>query len=63
MILTPAEKRQAVLEMCQDVSDARLTGNPRVLNAVLVDIEAVRLPRLIPDKPTLAEVVEAARNA
>lgn len=62
MTMTPAQQRQTVLEMCQDVSDARLTGNPRVLNAVLVDIEMVRLPRLIPDKPTLAEV-EAAQKA
>ena len=62
MKLTPAQQRQTVLEMCQDVSDARLTGNPRVLNAVIVDIEMVRLPRLIPDKPTLADV-EAAQQA
>jgi hypothetical protein len=62
MTMTPAQQRQTVLEMCQDVSDARLTGNPRVLNAVIVDIEMVRLPRLIPDKPTLADV-EAAQQA
>jgi len=61
MTMTPAQQRQTVLEMCQDVSDARLTGNPRVLNAVIVDIEMVRLPRLIPDKPTLADV-EASQN-
>lgn len=62
MTLTPAQQRQIVLEMCQDVSDARLTGNPRVLNAVLVDIEMVRLPRLIPDKPTLAGVEAAQKH-
>lgn len=62
MTMTPAQQRQTVLEMCQDVSDARLTGNPRVLNAVIVDIEMVRLPRVIPDKPTLADV-EAAQQA
>jgi len=50
------------MEMCQDVSDARLTGNPRVLNAVLVDVEIVRLPKLIPDKPTL-EQIEAANQS
>jgi len=57
----PAQIRQQIMEMCQDVSDARLTGNPRVLNAVLVDVEIVRLPKLIPDKPTLADV-EASQN-
>lgn len=58
----PARIRQQIMEMCQDVSDARQTGNPRVLNAVLVDVEIVRLPKLIPDKPTL-EQVEASRQA
>jgi hypothetical protein len=56
MTLTPAQQRQQIMEMCRDVSDARLTGNPRVFNAVLVDVEIVRLPKLIPDKPTLADV-------
>lgn len=55
--MTPAEQRKAILEMCQDFADARLTNNPRVINAVAVDIEQVRLPRLIPDKPTMAEVL------
>ena len=59
--MRPAQIRQQIMEMCQDVSDARLTGNPRVLNAVLVDVEIVRLPKLIPDKPTLADV-EASQN-
>lgn len=57
----PAQIRQQIKEMCLDVSDARLTGNPRVLNAVLVDVEIVRLPKLIPDKPTLADV-QASQN-
>ena len=56
--MTPAEQRTAILEMCQDFADARLTGNPRVINAVAVDIERVRLPSLIPDKPTLEEVLQ-----
>ncbi len=56
--MTPAEQRKAILEMCQDFADARLTNNPRVINAVAVDIEQVRLTRLIPDKPTLAEVLQ-----
>ena len=60
--MSPAKIRQQILEMCQDVSDARLTGNPRVLNAVLVDVEIVRLPKLIPDKPTL-EQIEAANQS
>lgn len=55
--MKPEEIRKAVIEMCQDFADARLTGNPRVLNAVAIDIEHVRLPRLFPDKPTLAEVM------
>lgn len=57
MSLTPAEQRQIVLEMCQDISDARLTNNPRVLRAVLTDVRDVRLPLLIPDKPTLEQVI------
>jgi hypothetical protein len=59
----PVQIRQQILEMCQDVSDARLTGNPRVLNAVLVDVEMVRLPKLIPDKPTLADVEAFQKQA
>jgi hypothetical protein len=59
--MSSADIRHQIMEMCQDVSDARLTGNPRVLNAVLVDVELVRLPKLIPDKPTLADV-EASQN-
>lgn len=55
--MKPAEQRQAILEMCQDFADARLTNNPRVINAVAVDIEHVRLPRMIPDKPTLESVM------
>lgn len=57
MSLSPAQIRQAVLEMCQDYADARMTGNPRVINAVTVDIQDVRLPKIIPDKPTLADVL------
>ena len=56
--MTPAEQRKTILEMCQDFADARLTNNPRVINAVAVDIEHVRLPSLIPDKPTLEEVLQ-----
>lgn len=56
--MTPAEQRKTILEMCQDFADARLTNNPRVINAVAVDIERVRLPALIPDKPTLEEVLQ-----
>lgn len=56
--MKPEEIRKAVIEMCQDFADARLTGNPRVLNAVAMDIEFVRLARLFPDKPTLAEVLQ-----
>jgi hypothetical protein len=55
--MTPVEQRKAILEMCQDFADARVTNNPRVIHAVAVDIEQVRLPSLIPDKPTLAEVL------
>lgn len=57
MSLTPAKQRQIVLEMCQDISDARLTNNPRVLHAVLTDVRDVRLPLLIPDKPTREQVI------
>lgn len=60
--MSPAQQRDAVLEMCQDFADARLTGNPRVLNAVMVDIEVVRLPKLIPDKPTLDQVVASQKS-
>ena len=60
--MSPAQIRQQIMEMCQDVSDARLTGNPRVLNAVLVDVEIVRLPKLIPDKPTLEQIKAANQS-
>lgn len=61
--MNPAELRQAVLEMCQDFAAACLTNNPRVINAVVVDIEHVRLPRLLPDKPTLAQVLSEQAKA
>lgn len=57
--MKPEEQRRAILEMCQDFADARATGNPRVINAVAVDIEAVRLPRILPDKPTLEGVLNS----
>lgn len=56
-----SEQRQAVLEMCQDFADARQTGNPRVINAVAVDIQMVRLPKLLPDRPTMEEVCQALK--
>ncbi len=61
--MNPAEQRKAVLQMCQDFADARLTTNRRVINAVAVDIEHVRLPRLVPDKPTLAQVLQEQATA
>lgn len=61
--MNPAEQRQAILEMCRDFADARMTGNPRVINAVAVDIEHVRLPKLIPDKPTMAQVLHEQAQA
>lgn len=54
---TPAQSRQAVLDMCMDFAAAVSTGRPGVVNAVQVDIEHVRLPKLIPDKPTLESVL------
>lgn len=57
MTTTPAQARQAVLDMCMDFAAAVSTGCPGVINAVQVDIEHVRLPKLIPDKPTLESVL------
>lgn len=57
MNLSPAQIRQAVLEMCVDYTAAVSTGRAAVINAVQVDIEHVRLPKLIPDKPTLESVL------
>ncbi len=54
---TPAQDRQAVLDMCMDFAAAVSTGRSAVINAVQVDIEMVRLPKLIPDKPTLESVL------
>lgn len=54
---SPAQARQAVLDMCMDFAAAVSTGRPGVINAVQVDIEHVRLSRLIPDKPTLSDLL------
>lgn len=57
--MTPAEQRQAVLEMCQDFADASKTCNMRVMTLVAMDIERNRLPAIIPDKPCLATVLSS----
>lgn len=49
--------------MCRAFADARMTQNPDVINAVAVDIEHVRLPKLFPDKPTLAQILHEQTKA
>ena len=62
MKLTPAELRQAIAERVDAACAAVLTGNKYVINAVKVSIMDVDLPRLIPDKPTLHEVLVAQQT-
>jgi len=53
--MNPAQQRQTVMEYCVALAAAAQTGNAFVVNATQTAIE-VQLSRLIPDKPTLAEV-------
>lgn len=54
-------RRQTVMEYCVALAAAAQSGNQFVVNATQTAIE-VGLLRLIPDKPTLADV-EAAQQA
>ncbi|MGV3659795.1 MAG: hypothetical protein ACO1TE_06415 [Prosthecobacter sp.] len=54
--LTSAETRVEILRLCEAWAAARVTGNALVQEAVRTCIEAVVLPRLIPDKPASPEV-------
>ena len=56
--MTPAQQRQTVMEYCVALAAAAQTGNAFVANATQTAIE-VQLARLIPDKPTLTEVIAA----
>ena len=53
--MNPAQQRQTVMEYCVALAAAAQTGNQFVFAATQTAIE-VQLTRLIPDKPTLAEV-------
>lgn len=53
--MIPAQQRQTVMEYCVALAAAAQTGNQFVFAATQTAIE-VQLSRLIPDKPTLAEV-------
>lgn len=59
--MNPAQQRQTVMEYCVAFAAAAQTGNAFVVTATQTAIE-VQLNRLIPDKPTLADV-EAAQQA
>ena len=59
--MNPAQQRQTVMEYCVALAAAAQTGNQFVFAATQTAIE-VQLNRLIPDKPTLADV-EAAQQA
>jgi hypothetical protein len=54
--MTPAEQREAVLGFCLSFARAAQTGDPLVVTATQTAIE-LQLSRLIPDKPTLADVL------
>ena len=53
--MSPAQQRQTVMEYCVALAAAAQSGNQFVFAATQTAIE-VQLTRLIPDKPTLAEV-------
>lgn len=59
--MNPSQQRQTVMEYCVAFAAAAQTGNAFVVTATQTAIE-VQLNRLIPDKPTLADV-EAAQQA
>lgn len=59
--MNPSQQRQTVMEYCVALAAAAQTGNAFVVTATQTAIE-VQLNRLIPDKPTLADV-EAAQQA
>lgn len=56
--MNPAQQRQTVMEYCVALAAAAQTGNQFVFTATQTAIE-VQLARLIPDKPTLTEVIAA----
>lgn len=56
--MSPAQKRQTVMEFCVALAAAAQSGNQFVVTATQTAIE-VQLHRLIPDKPTLTEVIAA----
>ena len=56
--MNPAQQRQTVMEYCVALAAAAQTGNQFVVTATQTAIE-VQLARLIPDKPTLTEVIAA----
>lgn len=53
--MSPSQQRQTAMEYCVALAAAAQTGNQFVVTATQTAIE-VQLTRLIPDKPTLAEV-------
>lgn len=55
---TPAQIRAAILQLCKAYAAACMTGDQLVVQSVQTAIEAVHLPRLIPDKPTLADILQ-----
>ena len=59
--MSPSQQRQTAMEYCVALAAAAQTGNQFVVTATQTAIE-VQLNRLIPDKPTLADV-EAAQQA
>jgi len=56
MKMTPAQKRQKIIQWCEAFASAAVTGNQFVVDATRAAIE-FQCARDIPDKPTLAEAI------
>ena len=60
--MSPAEQRKTVMQYCAAMASAVATGNQFVVTATETAIQ-VQLERLIPDKPTLAQVLQEQTKA
>ncbi|CAB4165021.1 hypothetical protein UFOVP817_26 [uncultured Caudovirales phage] len=54
--MTPAEQRQAVIAVCLAVADAKVTGNAKLFQWA-TEAADKELINIIPDKPTLNDVI------
>ncbi len=60
--MKPSEQRKTVMQYCTAMAAAVATGNQFVVTATETAIQ-VQLERLIPNKPTLAQVLHEQAKA